>query len=299
MKRFNASILGFCGVCLLGSFGCDEGTAPPTKPASTTASSATGAGSAQAAATGAASAAPAASGAAAAPAVASVVAPKNNIPDLTSKWEIGGAKKPDGKEYKGVVSIAKVDQSFTLKWDIADNPAYTGVALPVSNMIAFGYGVGETYGVTVYKINGGELKGTWTSKSAGGKLGAEELKGPDSLEGEYDIVAATDPKGGSYKGKVTLKKQGEAIAVSWKLEGESFSGKDAYAGIGIKKGAWLFVGWGEVGKDFGGGYYKLADSKLTGTWVSAKDEKFGQETLTKKELKLDTDDDLEKAMMED
>lgn len=228
-----------------------------------------------------------------------MVAPKHNIPDLTSKWDINDALKPDGKDYKGVVSISKVDQTFSVKWDIADNPAYTGVAIPVGNFLGVGYGVGETFGLTVYKVSGGELKGTWTSKGAGGKLGAEELKGPDSLEGDYDIVAATDPKGGTYKGKVTLKKQGEAIAVSWKLEGKSFSGADAYAGVGIKEGDWLFVGWGEVGKDFGVGYYKLADSKLAGTWVGAKDEKFGKETLTKKELKLDTDDDLEKAMMEE
>lgn len=281
---------------LVGAIACDD---PQPK------GGATGSGTTAALPTSTASAMPPATAAPTASAVATTGAetairpPTTTLADLSGEYEIGGGAKPDGSAYEGAVKLAKAGETYTLAWDIANNPAYKGVGLPVGDLLAVGYAEGETVGVSVYKVSGGTLEGHWASLGSKGKLGAETLEGPESLEGEFEIKKGVAPDGKTYAGKVTIKKTGDTFAVEWKLPEVSFSGAKDYRGTGIREGDHLLVGWGDTDKGAGVGAYKLTGDKLEGKWAGFGDAKLGKETLSKGagDAKEGGEDDLMKEMM--
>lgn len=94
-----------------------------------------------------------------------------------------------------------------------------------------------------------------------------------SIAGSYTISSASNPGGGSYKGKVEITKQTEHYKLSWTLPSES------YSGVGIEQDGILGVGWG-TGDDYGVVVYEVSGGTLTGRWASSKTgSKLGTETL--------------------
>jgi hypothetical protein len=104
--------------------------------------------------------------------------------------------------------------------------------------------MGSRYGVVVYQVSGGTLKGQWATAMSPA-LGSEDLEGPPGLNGTYQITKAAGPDGKSYAGSVTIAPKGDAFAVTWTLPTES------YSGVGIQQGDLLIVGRGEAGKGAG------------------------------------------------
>ena len=80
---------------------------------------------------------------------------------------------PDGSAYRGVVEIAKVRDTYRVKWTL-DDSAVMGVGIYSNNVLAVSY-FGGAPAVVVYKVDGTKLVGEWTMGGAEGKTYAETL----------------------------------------------------------------------------------------------------------------------------
>lgn len=194
---------------------------------------------------------------------------------LAGKYEITAAANPGGAGgYDGKVTLTRAGSAYKLAWAIPNSPPYSGVGIPVGDTLAVGWGMGSQYGVVVYQVNGGTLKGQWAT-ATNPALGSEDLEGPAGLNGTYKITKAAGPDGKSYEGAVTITPKGDAFEVTWTLPTES------YSGVGIKEGDLLVVGWGEAGKGAGVVSYKVNKDTLVGRWGAPGSDKLGTETLTR------------------
>ena len=188
--------------------------------------------------------------------------------DIASSSNPGG-----GKPYGGQVALSKTGEVFQLRWSIDNTPPYTGVGIEEGNVLGVGWGVGSNQGIVVYRIQGGTLRGRWASSATRGHVGTEDLQGPPGLNGTYKIVASQSPVGGkSYTGTVTIQPTGDTYSLRWQLANES------YAGVGIKRGNVLFVGWG-AGKGSGVVVYTRRGDDLDGVWASPGGTQLGTEVL--------------------
>jgi hypothetical protein len=194
---------------------------------------------------------------------------------LAGKYEITAAANPGGAgSYGGKVTLTRSGSAYQIAWAIPNSPPYSGVGIPVGNTLGVGWGMGARYGVVVYQVSGGTLKGQWAT-AMNPAVGTEDLEGPPGLNGTYKITKAAGPDGKSYAGSVAIAPKGDAFEVTWTLPGES------YSGVGIKEGDLLVVGWGEAGKGAGVVSYKMNGNKLVGRWGAPGSDKLGTESLTK------------------
>lgn len=190
-------------------------------------------------------------------------------------YTITGASNPGGgPTYTGKVSIAQAAGYQTIDWTIPNSPPYAGVGIAVGDKLGVGWGMGGNYGVAVYKIAGTKLTGTWTAKGLPG-VGDEELQGPATLDGTYQIGKSRTPAGKSYTGTVTIKPTGKTYTVSWATSAGS------YTGVGIKDGDLLVAGWGMGGTGAGVVLYTKSATGLDGIWASPGGTAVGTETLGK------------------
>src|SRR5262245_6169471 len=81
---------------------------------------------------------------------------------------------PDGHHYRGIVQIAAVEETFLVRWTLADDVEVTGVGILQNNMLAVSY-FGGTPAVVVYKVDADKLVGEWTMGGAEGRTYAETL----------------------------------------------------------------------------------------------------------------------------
>ena len=203
-----------------------------------------------------------------------VPAPPPNV-GVGGKYTIASASNPGGGGgYSGTVEIAP-GAVHTIKWSLPNSPPYSGVGLMADGALGVGWGLGANYGVVVYKVNGGTLDGRWATAVTGNFVGTETLSGPDGLNGTYKITGATTPNGGAaYTGTVDIAPNGDTYNVKWKLESGA-----SYAGVGIKHGDSLIVGWGADDKSAGTVVYEVAGAKLNGSWAQPGGAKLGTEML--------------------
>jgi hypothetical protein len=81
---------------------------------------------------------------------------------------------PDGHHYRGIVQIAAVEDTFLVRWTLADDVEVTGVGILQNNMLSVSY-FGGTPAVVVYKVDADKLVGEWTMGGAEGHTYAETL----------------------------------------------------------------------------------------------------------------------------
>jgi hypothetical protein len=81
---------------------------------------------------------------------------------------------PDGHHYRGIVQIASVQNTFLVKWTLADDIEVLGVGIMQGDRLSVSY-FGGTPAVVVYKVGADKLVGEWTMGGTEGKLYAETL----------------------------------------------------------------------------------------------------------------------------
>lgn len=200
------------------------------------------------------------------------VAAAASAQDLTGTYKASG-KDPSGEAYsEGTAKISKSGDVYTVAWSYPGEGGYKGIGFLKNDILCIGWGKGgKEFGVSVYEIDGGKLKGRWSGSKDEGKIESEELEGPASLNGDFTIMK--DSTGAT--GKVRITPKGEVYDVVWKLEGER-----NWKGVGVRLGDLLVVGWG-TGTDCGVMAYKNKGGVLEGPWVSKGESKTGNEKLVK------------------
>lgn len=93
-------------------------------------------------------------------------------PDLVGTYQCDG-KNPDGSAYHGVVEIARLRETFRVRWTM-DDGAILGVGIYSGGVFAVSY-FGGAPAVVVYKVDGGRLVGEWTMGGVEGAVYAETL----------------------------------------------------------------------------------------------------------------------------
>src|SRR5215204_272346 len=81
---------------------------------------------------------------------------------------------PDGHNYRGIVQIAAVQNTFLVKWTLADDIEVMGVGILQDDRLSVSY-FGGTPAVVVYKIGSEKLVGEWTMGGTEGRVYAETL----------------------------------------------------------------------------------------------------------------------------
>jgi hypothetical protein len=84
--------------------------------------------------------------------------------------------------------------------------------------------------------------------------------------GNYRIVAASDPDGGNYTGKVNISKNADAYRVTWALPDGG-----AYEGVAVLVNDTLAIGWSSARDKLQRGVvaYRIQGGKLSGRWTLA------------------------------
>ena len=100
-------------------------------------------------------------------------------PDTQTQADIAGIYKcegmnPDGTPYQGLVEIAKVQDTFRIRWTLGDGSSIIGVGILTGGVFAVSY-FGGAPAIVVYKIDGRRLVGEWTMGGAEGAVYSETL----------------------------------------------------------------------------------------------------------------------------
>ena len=98
-------------------------------------------------------------------------APKTSDPSGVYLCE---GTNPDGHHYRGIVQIASVQNTFLVRWTLADDIEVMGVGILQDDRLSVSY-FGGTPAVVVYKIGADKLVGEWTMGGTEGKTYAETL----------------------------------------------------------------------------------------------------------------------------
>ena len=99
--------------------------------------------------------------------------PDAKKPDLSGVYLCEGTN-PDGNPYRGIVQIAAVDDTYLVKWSLADDVEVLGVGILQNGLLAVSY-FGGTPAVVVYRIDAERLIGQWTMGGTEGMVYAETL----------------------------------------------------------------------------------------------------------------------------
>jgi hypothetical protein len=97
---------------------------------------------------------------------------QEKAPKLEGTYDAVG-KNPDGKEYKGTVTISKKGDVYKLEWKVGEG-THQGVGFMENGRLCCSWateaaGGGIATGAVVYKIDKGKLVGKWT------QLGLEKV----------------------------------------------------------------------------------------------------------------------------
>lgn len=93
--------------------------------------------------------------------------------ELGGVYQITSAKNPEGKDYKGTVTITENGGAYAVNWTLA-NESYSGVGILHGDLFVVGRGQGANYGAVVYDVENGRLTGEWAAAGSG-PLGVEKL----------------------------------------------------------------------------------------------------------------------------
>jgi hypothetical protein len=96
------------------------------------------------------------------------------------------------------------------------------------------------------------------------------------IEGTYNCEG-NNPNGDSYKGTVSIIKNGADYNVTWTI------GPQVYVGVGLLQGDSFSVGYADTKQGwFGVVVYKVKGDKLAGVWAMHGSDKTATETLTRR-----------------
>lgn len=184
----------------------------------------------------------------------------------------------------GRITSVKSGNVYQLKFEHKDGPVWTGTGVHYKQKdhdqyLVLGFGTTNTVGLAEYEIKGGNLEGKWYNGFTDGdakNTGSENLKGPESLDGEFTIVAAKAPKSGAeYTGKVTIKPLDINVDGGFKVYSVTWTiGTATIQGIGLRsEDNRLYVASGG-GEAFNVAAFKLdTDGTMIGDFVNGKKEK--------------------------
>jgi hypothetical protein len=205
---------------------------------------------------------------------------------ILGEWQIMEAKNTQGQSYFGTVNIQALGLSaYLLNWKTSAGD-YTGLGLMQGTQLCVGWGVPNVpFGVVIYKIESDKLIGAWTATGQDGRVGVEVATrvraGIDSeqyIEGKYDVFGENPITNTAYEGTITITRNSDAdmYDLAWNL------GSVRYNGTGLRKGNYLYVGWG-YNEAFGVIVYETAQrSQAQGIWALPKTNSTGIENIRKK-----------------
>ncbi|MFB2921318.1 hypothetical protein [Aerosakkonema funiforme] len=186
-------------------------------------------------------------------------------------WTITAARSSNDTPYSGTVQILPMGKIYSISW-LTTLGDYSGLAFFEDDRLFAACGPDNTYGVSLYKINGdGTLDCRWITPSNKGAIDTEKAVGgtPNELEGSYQ-VRGTISNLGDYEGTLNISKLSDTYQILWSMGVE-------YQGVGLRVGDWLVVGWGE-----GNVYcldYKIQGDLAQGRWAYLGKSTLGVETL--------------------
>jgi hypothetical protein len=201
-------------------------------------------------------------------------------PPLAGTYQAEG-KTANGMAYGGQVGIEPNGKGVRLAWILDGGDSYRGLGLQIDNVLGSAYWADDErfndQGIVVYRIDGGKLNGTWLAYGgAEGLVGHEELLGPASLEGRFEITLGENPGGESfYRGHVKIERHGDIFLFHWYAPGNS------YVGNGIRIGDIMVVGYAR-GRPPGTVAYCIRGGNLDGVWAYGDDARLGRETLRRR-----------------
>ena len=194
---------------------------------------------------------------------------------VAKPWMVLNGHGPVEKINQGTITFTpKQGDVYPVTFDYTKDggPTWTGIAdsheLSGDRYIWAAYGTPKTIGLAVYKIDGGKLSGVWHPWYGGAdpkNLGTEELQGPDTLDGDFQIVSAKAPStGAAYNGTVTIKPltivgaddEEKPYSLTWTI------GTVKVQGIGIRTKDFLYVASGS-GADVNIGKFKMENGNAT------------------------------------
>lgn len=201
--------------------------------------------------------------------------------DPAGQYQIAGNTVSKTRSYTGQLTIERRGAAYSLAWRLDAGDAYGGTAILADNVLGAVYWPGSgkpggDLGIVVYKINGGELTGTWIPAGAtADKLGRETLKGRAGLDGRYEVTLGENPGGrGSYTGYVEMARHGDTYELRW------FVPTFAYMGQGLRVGDVLVVGY-SGGKAPGVIAYCMTADGGQGIWSYGDAKSLGTETISR------------------
>ena len=208
----------------------------------------------------------------------------SNSTTSTSKDDVEGSysitgKNPSGQAYQGDLTIKKQEAVYQFSWSVAGS-AYDGVGVREGNLIAVGYGAGDSgkgCGAAIYKIGDKMLEGKlggWGFNTVGTQT-AILLK--ESSKGEIYTASGTDTDGTNYSGELFVATSKSAV-YQFAL---GKNGKPIFVGTGIKVDDYFGAGMG-IDKKCGYSIYEVRGDKLQAAWGIIGDGKLGTELATKK-----------------
>lgn len=183
-------------------------------------------------------------------------------------------KTAAGKAYEGDVAIEPLGHVKAVLWRLNSGDAYKGIGWEAGSVFGVAYGSSRSFGLVVYRVDGGRLDGRWSVAAQNGKgMGREVLEGPPGLSGTYAITRGENPNGSLYSGQVEISPNGKTYALHW-LKPEAF-------GTGLLVDGNLVVAF-DSGPHFGVVAYQRQGNLLHGLWSTARGGELGSEDLTLK-----------------
>lgn len=189
-------------------------------------------------------------------------------------WTILTAKTLEEATYTGTVQIHPNGKVYIVSW-LTTAGDYSGLAFFEDGHLFAACNPEETYGVSLYTINGdGTLDGKWTTPSSKGAVDTEKAIGgtPDRLEGTYQVVGNITANNSKYEGSLDIRQENDVYKIIWSV------GID-YRGVGLRVDNKLVVGWGD-GTVFCLDY-EIKDGRAQGRWVNTNKPGFGVEIWQK------------------
>jgi hypothetical protein len=181
-----------------------------------------------------------------------------------------------GDAYQGSAAIKSNGTTFRLRWTRPSPLERRGYAIQLDHVLGVvADDPSEDYGIVLYRVKGGHLEGFWNGD--GGvrttTLGAENLDGPEGLEGTYSITLGRNPDGSHYRGRVEIKRAGAIYLVDW------YTPQPRYVGTGVLMGNVFVVGYGAEHRSGVAAYCMQSVRQVEGITGAATDTTIGAEIL--------------------
>jgi hypothetical protein len=195
--------------------------------------------------------------------------------DADGLYELAG-QTAAGDAYQGSAAIKPNGTTFRLRWTRPAPLEQRGYAVQLDNVLGVvADDPSADYGIVLYRVKGGHLEGLWRSDGGGptATLGAENLDGPEGLEGSFSITLGRNPDGSHYGGRVEIKRAGAIYLVDW------YTPRPRYIGTGVLMGNIFVVGYGAEHRSGVAAYCMQSVRLVEGITGAAADTTIGAEIL--------------------